>query len=223
MTKGTMLKKIKDGVVEFVAGPDLSDVEVPKKFIGQMSPEEVKAEVDRTVEALREQGARVDEWALEVLKHLILMNAAGLAGTFTLYQVQGIERSFWPTVIFLAGLISAFLSLMLGWHLHRRMLFGTITGFLSFIGGKRDSAFMTTTLLSSRYLGATVIVFACLSGAIFLAGAVDLYVLVRSTSLQTESRSIDEKTKIDRLHAEGRSLSRFSSTIGSAQKTSRGT
>lgn len=71
------------------------------------------------LEVYREQVGRADGWGLEALRNLVLLNAAGIAGTITAYQIQAIPRAIAPAACYLLGLAGAFLAIALGWLLHR--------------------------------------------------------------------------------------------------------
>ncbi|WP_238877134.1 hypothetical protein [Achromobacter xylosoxidans] len=71
------------------------------------------------LEAYREQAGRADSWGLEALRNLILVNAAGIAGTITAYQINAISRAIAPAACFLLGLGLAFAAIALGWFMHR--------------------------------------------------------------------------------------------------------
>ncbi|WP_020069056.1 hypothetical protein [Paraburkholderia caledonica] len=173
--------KLKERVGEFIFGFDFSTVKVPSQAIGEMEPQKIDQTVKITLDGVKDQANRVDTWGIEVVKHLVIINAAGLAGTFTLYQVQGIERSFFPTVLFLTGLTSSFVSLMLSWHLHRKIFFSIFRGFFQFLAGTANSDFASRPAIDFRSWAGAVTITALAAGLLFLAGAVDLYVLVRAS------------------------------------------
>lgn len=143
-----------------------------------MPPEEAQATVKRTLDVLSEQASRADMWGIEVLKHLVIINGAGLAGTFTLYQVQGIPRSFWPTFAFLIGLAAAFLSLTMGWVFHRRVIEHLISGLSQFIQGAVGENFGLIATAKVRPVFGIVMALSVTSGVAFLVGAISLYRLV---------------------------------------------
>ncbi|MGE4339422.1 MAG: hypothetical protein AB7E55_26145 [Pigmentiphaga sp.] len=71
------------------------------------------------LETYREQAGRSDNWGLEALRNLVLVNAAGIAGTITAYQINAISRAIAPAACYLFGLGSAFAAIALGWFMHR--------------------------------------------------------------------------------------------------------
>ncbi|VVE49912.1 hypothetical protein [Pandoraea sputorum] len=143
-----------------------------------MPHEEAEVVEKRTLDALNEQSSRADMWGIEVLKHLVIINGAGLAGTFTLYQVQGLPHSFWPTLSFLIGLAAAFLSLTMGWAFHRRVIEHFISGLSQFIQGSAGENFRLLAIAKVRWIFAAVMIFSVISGIAFFVGAISLYRLV---------------------------------------------
>lgn len=71
------------------------------------------------LETYREQVGRSDNWGLEALRNLVLVNAAGIAGTITAYQINAIPRAITPAACYLIGLGAAFGAIALGWLMHR--------------------------------------------------------------------------------------------------------
>lgn len=70
------------------------------------------------LDVYREQVGRSDTWGLEALRNLVLLNAAGIAGTITAYQIQAIPRAVTPAACFLLGIVGAFVAIAVGWLLH---------------------------------------------------------------------------------------------------------
>src|SRR5690606_34737494 len=71
------------------------------------------------MDVYREQAGRSDLWGLEALRNLTILNTAGLAGTITAYQTQTIERVSTPAILFITGIVTAFVAIAAGWLLHR--------------------------------------------------------------------------------------------------------
>ncbi|UMB77384.1 hypothetical protein FXN80_02880 [Dickeya fangzhongdai] len=86
---------------------------MPETFIPQMKPERetLGAEIlDRAMESItpqflahwevghkicKEESSRMQEWVIELVKHLVIINAAGLAGVVSLIAIQpgtGIDK-----------------------------------------------------------------------------------------------------------------------------------
>lgn len=94
-----------------------TDMESPKPT---PTPDEVKSQISLWQSVVLEQGSRSDLWGLEALRNLVLLNAAGLAGAMTAFQVKAVtEHMFWPAAGFLFGIGMGCLSIALGWVLHR--------------------------------------------------------------------------------------------------------
>lgn len=91
-----------------------------KKTSSSASEQWVQEHISLWRRVTLEQGNRTDLWGLEVLRNLVLLNAAGLAGAMAAFQVKGVaEQMFWPATGFLAGIGMGCLAIAIGWLLHR--------------------------------------------------------------------------------------------------------
>lgn len=81
--------------------------------------EDRRVAMHRQLLAAYDYSVRTTEmWGIEIIKTLFLLNAAGLAGVFTLAQVNGIVRGSLPFISFSVGIVLAVASLTFGRYMH---------------------------------------------------------------------------------------------------------
>lgn len=169
-------------IKDFLMGPDFSEVSVRTQLIHEISPEEAKLILDIATAAGNEAGSRADAWGMEVLKNLVLINGVGLAGVFTLYQVNCLSRSPGSAVVFILGIVAAFVSLMLGWYLQKRASTAFTFFAIRFRAGTAMHGEALACVQALRPIAGTQVAFGILSLVLFVWGAVKIYFIVSSST-----------------------------------------
>lgn len=100
----------------------------PHEFDATTVPEVMHAELDDTsrlavmvkLESLTERWiTSTDVWGMESLKHLVVINAAGIAGAFALFQRPNFPVSITVSLGYVIGLLAAFAGFFLGFSAYR--------------------------------------------------------------------------------------------------------
>jgi len=127
-------------------------------------------------------GSRADEWGMEVLKHLVIINGAGLAGIFTLYQVNCLTRSPGPALIFIAGIVMAFIALMLGWYLQKQIATALLSFAIRWRAGQAQITESIDCIRALRPLAGVQVLCGVFSLICFVWGAGKIYLIVSSAT-----------------------------------------
>jgi len=93
----------------------------------------------RQIIAAYEYAVRTTEmWGIDIIKTLFLLNAAGLAGVFTLVQVKEIPRESLPFFSFSIGIVLTVASLTFGRYMHSAAANGWLQGANSYAASFYD-------------------------------------------------------------------------------------
>lgn len=100
----------------------------PHKFDASTVPETMYVDLDdaaRNIVTAKLEGltdrwiTSTDVWGMESLKHLVIINAAGIAGAFALFQRANFPVSFVVSLAYVIGLLAAFAGFFLGFSAYR--------------------------------------------------------------------------------------------------------
>ncbi|MFP3428752.1 hypothetical protein SB781_03280 [Paraburkholderia sp. SIMBA_061] len=151
----------------------------PKKNVGvafkDLDEDWQKWTGDMFMDLMHLAAEQTNEWAIECIKHLAVINAAGLAGAATL---AGLSKPFphsdpvTAAKLFLAGLFTAFVCLFMGFHMNLRGMKRLRIRMDSFFGGTGTLADFGD-LEPIRYRAAILAV-AVISLAVFLMGVASM-------------------------------------------------